>query len=742
MFLYFTLFILAYQHARRPENFVVEPIPRLDHFHDGPRRLGVRRDLGERLGDGRVERVAGRERYLRDSPLFQDILELGADEIHPFFRRPALFERAEAEIEIIQHGDEVADQLFAPIPRKLFEAAVFFFFIVDEIGFRALPSREVFIAESLRFGKFFFESAGGAARRSAVRRVPAVARIRASLHIFILFVRHAYFLILQIFEYPDSLPVIHPLRPDGKDGNGRAPDPIIPADHGKIFAFCHGAFLSDKNPRAVPQPLRRARRTPVNLFEIADNRAELVPVFPFKTIDKGLEPRLIYRFARKIGDHAENPQFFRKLSREIRPCALLQESPQGPLARIVRRGRAEQAIRKKFITGIGRHAARRMMGLREISSLLERIQLEADHRRLNAEFIVVEKPAGTHRFARGDESLDCGLQDLRRPFVHAVYYRGVSSPVKRVPIGNVRKNPDGHGKMEPMTSERNKHVRWIDVPRPRGADLAWLKKEFSLHPVIAEELAGPSARARVEAYDGYLYFVHYFPKYDEAEGATIRTEIDFIVTKDAVATIHYEPVTKALDTFKLDDEKNSLALLCRLFAHLTAFEERELRHIREKVEAVGRGIFRNHERELLEQIASLKRDVSEYRIIVRLQEPVFQSLTAKGTAFWGRGAEIYLEDLAGEHLKVAHQIQDYSDAVTDFEHTNNQLMNLKINSAMRTFTALSFLTFPFVLIAAIFGMRVADVPLTATPGAFWIIVGAMAACIIALFIYFRRKEWF
>ena len=76
--------------------------------------------------------------------------------------------------------------------------------------------------------------------------------------------------------------------------------------------------------------------------------------------------------------------------------------------------------------------------------------------------------------------------------------------------------------------------------------------------MIVDELKGPSSRARVEAYDGYLFFIYYFPKYDKKDESSVRTEIDFIVTKNAVATIHYEPVSEALNGFKLTNEKNSL----------------------------------------------------------------------------------------------------------------------------------------------------------------------------------------
>ncbi len=293
-----------------------------------------------------------------------------------------------------------------------------------------------------------------------------------------------------------------------------------------------------------------------------------------------------------------------------------------------------------------------------------------------------------------------------------------------------------------MEIEKNKHIRWIDITRPKATDLAWLKKEFDLHPVIVDELKNPSARAHVETYKDYLFFVYYFPKYETEDESSVRTEIDFIVTKDSVATIHYEPVSEALDHFKVTHEKSSLELMYHIAEHLILFEERQLRHIREKVEAVGHQIFKNKEREVLERITYLKRDISEYRITVRLQRPIFESLRVKGKRFWGEEAEVYLNDLIGDQLKVVNQLEDYREAISDFEDTNNQLMNLKINTVMKTFTSLSFLTFPFMLLAAIFSMNTRDTPIIGLPGAFWIVIGVMVVGMITLATYFRNKKWF
>jgi magnesium transporter len=293
-----------------------------------------------------------------------------------------------------------------------------------------------------------------------------------------------------------------------------------------------------------------------------------------------------------------------------------------------------------------------------------------------------------------------------------------------------------------MEIKKGKGVQWVNVGRPSEKELAWLGKEYKLHPVIVDELRGPSARGRVEAYKDYLYFLYYFPVYDLQDEASTRTEIDFIITKNSVATVHYDELDGVMNGIDITNCDSSLAVMYRLIEHLINFQERQLRHIREKVEAVGKEIFKDKEKDVLERITYLKRDVSEYRIIVRLQEPILRSLLAKGKKFWGDSAEIYLSDLMGDQLKVVNQLEDYREAISDFEDTNNQLMNLKINSVMKTFTSLSFLTFPFMLIAALFSMNTRDTPLIGLAYGFWIIIGIMIIGMILMTAYFKRKGWF
>lgn len=283
-------------------------------------------------------------------------------------------------------------------------------------------------------------------------------------------------------------------------------------------------------------------------------------------------------------------------------------------------------------------------------------------------------------------------------------------------------------------------AQWIDIVKPTEKDLGWIGNKFGIHPMTLEELKGPSARAHVEVFKNYVYFVHYFPSYDPVEETSWRAEIDFIVTRNAVITVHYEDI-EPLKDFKHKAAETPLRLVYHIIRELIDFEERQLRHIGEKTEAIGHELFKNREKEVLERISRLKRDVSEYRIIVRNQTPILHSLHKTAIRFGKREDIPYLEALLGEHLKIMNQLDDYREAISDFEDTNNQLMNIKTTEAMRTFTTLSFLTFPFMLIAAIFSMNLKSTPLEEHPSGFWIVLAGMIIAIAALATYFKKRGW-
>lgn len=288
------------------------------------------------------------------------------------------------------------------------------------------------------------------------------------------------------------------------------------------------------------------------------------------------------------------------------------------------------------------------------------------------------------------------------------------------------------------------NVTWIDLVRPTDKNIDDLRRRFKLHEIIAKELKEPSARSKVENYGDYLYLVYYFPVYDQKEQTSRRSEIDFIISKDSVATIHYEEIEPIKDVKeKILEFESSFELTYRIIASLLNYQERQLRHIQEKVECVGAMLFKHKERELLKTVSRVKRDISEYRIISRHQGPILESLLVNGLRFFGQteANKLYVDDLIGDHMKILNQIEDYRDAVSDYEDTNNELMNLRNNETMRFFTVLSFMTFPFVLLVSAIDLNVSGNPFKNFHDIFWPIVAGVVVGMISLYTFFKNKNW-
>lgn len=293
-------------------------------------------------------------------------------------------------------------------------------------------------------------------------------------------------------------------------------------------------------------------------------------------------------------------------------------------------------------------------------------------------------------------------------------------------------------------------ISWVDILNPDKNNLEWLKKEFNFSHLILDQLKAPSPLATIQVHHDYLFLIYYFPIYDLREKVSRRSEIDFLITKKAVVTVRYDEIevfTHLLSSLKPENKyfDDPLVLVHKLIKSLLQFQNRQLGHVREKLESISGELFKDRERErergLLERISYIKRDISQYRVIVRPQEHILKSFFEVGCEFLGSDCRLYFNDLLGEQMKVMDQLEDYRQAVEDSETTNLQLINLKNSQVVKTFTTMAFLTFPMVLFATLFSMNTNNTPIASEPQGFWIILAIMLIAMSGMVFYFRKKDW-
>ena len=303
---------------------------------------------------------------------------------------------------------------------------------------------------------------------------------------------------------------------------------------------------------------------------------------------------------------------------------------------------------------------------------------------------------------------------------------------------------------------KGKKIAWVNISHPSKEDIEYLRKTYHIHPVILEELRGPSFRSRVEHYGNYLFLIFHATHYDHTVETSVKREIDFVITKNTVITVHYdrvEPFEELIKTFEKDTVRKERALgessgllVYYLLNSIHNFSMRQLNHLEEIIEKLNRDIFSSDEHAMLRRISHVKREILDYQIINGPQKIILESLKEAGLKFWGEDLRIYLSDLVGDHQKIIQRLETYRQIIEGLEDTNSQLLGTRMNTIMQRFTILAFLTFPLLLYTSLFQISLFRIPneeqfLT---GRSIFIAGFLIVTVVvlvALFV-FRRKRWF
>jgi len=300
---------------------------------------------------------------------------------------------------------------------------------------------------------------------------------------------------------------------------------------------------------------------------------------------------------------------------------------------------------------------------------------------------------------------------------------------------------------------KHKSIAWIDIFNPTKKDIEYVGKQGRFHPIILDELLHASARSKVELYPKYIFLTYHLPIFDDDLKTSRRAEVDFLVTKDKIFTIHYEDL-EPINNFwrRLNNDphlkdramsNNTGHVLYYLIEEVLAFSQRQLRHIEENISNVTGELFLGKENQLLQKISYLKRDILDYSIISKPQEIILESLKEAGSKFWSSENElkIYFSDLAGDHLKIMQFLDNFKETIEALEQTNSQLLNARTNSIMQRFTVLAALTFPLVLVTSLFNVGAIDKMINGDLIIFGGVFISTLILTILLLIFVRKKKW-
>ncbi len=291
-----------------------------------------------------------------------------------------------------------------------------------------------------------------------------------------------------------------------------------------------------------------------------------------------------------------------------------------------------------------------------------------------------------------------------------------------------------------------KKLTWINLESPTSEDIKLLVTKYKVHPIAAEELLKPTIRSRVDSYKNFIFFVFHFPIYNTVTHVSASTEIDFIIGKNIIVTTHYKTITPLHEMIKKFEAESVLRenntaestemLMFNILRRLYIFSLRQIDHIQEKIDLIEEKIFSKNvgpEHEMVEEISLAKRDVLDFRRVIRPHRDVLKSLEIAGNKLLDKEFSNYINNIIGDYFRIWNLLENHKETMDSLQDSHDSLLSHKTNEIMRTLTIISFITFPLMIISSIFGMN--------TDTNFWFIVGIMALATTIMFLFFKYKKW-
>ncbi|MBP7831611.1 MAG: hypothetical protein KA028_01165 [Candidatus Pacebacteria bacterium] len=302
-----------------------------------------------------------------------------------------------------------------------------------------------------------------------------------------------------------------------------------------------------------------------------------------------------------------------------------------------------------------------------------------------------------------------------------------------------------------VSKYKHKGLTWIDVEGPTRDEIMHLMEDYALPELVGEELMEKSVRSKVDLYPNFIYMVLHFPIIGRSrDGSRYEQEIDFIIGKEHLITVHYEPIDSLHEFSRVFEIKSILDkrpmgdhagyLLFYIMRELYKYSEAELYELEEDLKDIEKDIFESKEEKMVHVISNINRKLLDFKQAIRFHEHVLLSFESAGANLFGEKFKHHLESITGEYRRVASIMESQKEILDDLKATNDALLTSKTNETIKILTIISFIMLPLTLITGVFGMNTSFVFID-TYRDFIIVLGAMILTGVVLITYFRSKKW-
>jgi magnesium transporter len=284
-----------------------------------------------------------------------------------------------------------------------------------------------------------------------------------------------------------------------------------------------------------------------------------------------------------------------------------------------------------------------------------------------------------------------------------------------------------------------------DVANLTHEDVETIAEEFGLHELAVEDAVHTRQRPKLETYESHLFLVVH--ELDEQDGQLEAAQLASFVAENYVLTIHAgatRTISEAKTRWREQERtlENPSQLVHTLLDVIVDDYQSIADRLEDEIEELEEIVLETPRTPVQKQLYSLKQQVARLRRFAipatRLLDWVTKPEGKKPFA----AEQIHLfRDVYDHLLRISEQIRNVDDLAQAVLDLTQSAHAQALNEVSKKLSAWAAIFAVETLIAGVYGMNFELVPYSGEVEGFWFAVALMLVSGVALFGFFRRRDW-
>ena len=300
---------------------------------------------------------------------------------------------------------------------------------------------------------------------------------------------------------------------------------------------------------------------------------------------------------------------------------------------------------------------------------------------------------------------------------------------------------------EILNKRKDNCITWVNIEGLKNIELInEIGKEFSIHPLVLEDILNTNQRPKFEAFEDYHYIV--LKNLSLENAVVIYEQVSILLLNDIIFTFReqrdnlFEPIVNRIKSTKSRIRKQGTDYLAYTLLDLVIDQNFILQDaIDDVIDKTEEELLDHPDVSTLHKIQKLKRELIFIRRTFSPIRELVAAILRHESELIHSDTQIYFKDVHDHVLRLSETVEIQRDMIYGLLDMYQTHMSNKMNEIMKVLTVFASIFIPLTFLAAIYGMNFEYMPELKWRYAYptlWLVFFIVG---FGLLFYFKKKKW-